>query len=150
MANTNRRWMNPPMVVDVTSPRSHKTSKITKIVQSIRFLLSMRFELYSPGSRREKLEWKEALTDQCLGFGPPPINHTRAADLCSFPTPILDEGNELDCSLVHSPRYFFVAQSPACAVMRRRKSAIMLRDAGRTQIATCLFAHLAWSAPSAT
>jgi len=32
--------MNPPKVYEVTSPNSHSTSKITKIVQSIVFLLS--------------------------------------------------------------------------------------------------------------
>jgi hypothetical protein len=122
--------MNPPIVVDVTSPRSHNTSKITKIVQSIRICLCRRFEFQSPGPRREKLEWEEALTDQCVGSGRP-INHTSAAVLCPFTTTILDDRNELVCSLVHSPRYFFVAQGLAYAVMRRRESAIMLRDAGR-------------------
>ncbi len=29
--------MNPPKVYDVTSPKSHITSKITKIVQSMAF-----------------------------------------------------------------------------------------------------------------
>ena len=35
--------MNPPMVYDVTSPRTHKTIKIRKIVQSILLLAFKNF-----------------------------------------------------------------------------------------------------------
>jgi hypothetical protein len=34
-ANTSRMWMNPPNVEEVATPKSHKTSKTTKIVQSM-------------------------------------------------------------------------------------------------------------------
>jgi hypothetical protein len=34
-ANTSRTWMNPPNVEEVATPKSHKTSKTTKIVQSM-------------------------------------------------------------------------------------------------------------------
>ena len=42
--------MNPPNVYEVTSPKSHSTSKITKIAQSLVFSLRNRFELLSPCS----------------------------------------------------------------------------------------------------
>src|SRR5512143_2151578 len=35
IAITRRTWMKPPSVYDVTIPRSHRTSRITKMVQSI-------------------------------------------------------------------------------------------------------------------
>jgi CRP/FNR family transcriptional regulator, cyclic AMP receptor protein len=35
MATINRMWMNPPIVYDVTTPRSHNTSKTIKSVESI-------------------------------------------------------------------------------------------------------------------
>jgi hypothetical protein len=34
IARTNKMWMNPPKVYEVTRPSSHKTSKTAKIVQS--------------------------------------------------------------------------------------------------------------------
>jgi hypothetical protein len=36
MANTNRRWMNPPIVVLVTSPSAHKTRRMIAMVVNIR------------------------------------------------------------------------------------------------------------------
>jgi CRP/FNR family transcriptional regulator, cyclic AMP receptor protein len=35
MATINRMWMNPPIVYDVTTPRSHNTSRTIKSVESI-------------------------------------------------------------------------------------------------------------------
>src|ERR1019366_9568584 len=37
-AITRRMWMKPPIVYDVTSPRSQRTIRITKMVQSVFFL----------------------------------------------------------------------------------------------------------------
>ncbi len=34
-AKTSKMWMNPPRVYALAIPRSHNTSKITKIVQSM-------------------------------------------------------------------------------------------------------------------
>jgi hypothetical protein len=103
--------MNPPIVVEVTSPRSHKTTKITKIVQSIRILLCMRFEFQSPGARREELEWEGALTDQCLASG---VSSTGRAPryFVRFPTTILDERNAFVCPLVLSLPIFLRSSRP--------------------------------------
>ena len=38
-ASTSKMWMNPPNVYALTTPSSQSTSRITNIVQSIRFLL---------------------------------------------------------------------------------------------------------------
>ena len=111
IANTNRRWMKPPIVVDVTSPRSHKTSKITKIVQSIRILLCLRFEFQSPGSRREELEWEGALTDQRLASGA--SSTTRAPKfLVRLRTSIVEEKNPFACPLVLIPPIFLRSSRP--------------------------------------
>jgi hypothetical protein len=34
-ATISRRWMNPPMVVEVTIPSAHKTSRMIKMVHSM-------------------------------------------------------------------------------------------------------------------
>src|SRR5450830_1487874 len=34
-ASTRRMWINPPIVYEVTIPRSHKTTRITAIVHNI-------------------------------------------------------------------------------------------------------------------
>ena len=39
-AMTSRIWINPPMVVDVTTPTSHNTIKMITIVDNIFFVLS--------------------------------------------------------------------------------------------------------------
>jgi hypothetical protein len=111
MANTNRMWMNPPIVVDVTSPSSHKTSKITKIVQSIRILLCLRFQFQSPGSRREELEWEGALSDQYLASG---FSSTTRAPrfFLRLPPTTLDERNAFVCPLVLSPPLFLRSSRP--------------------------------------
>src|ERR1700731_5361574 len=98
IANTNRRWMKPPIVVDVTSPRSHNTSRITKIVQRIRILLCLGFEFQSPASRREDREWEGALTDQRLASGA--SSTTRAPKfLVRLRTSIVEEKNPFACPL---------------------------------------------------
>lgn len=38
MAITSRMWIRPPMVYEVTTPKSHKITRTTQIVQSIKFL----------------------------------------------------------------------------------------------------------------
>jgi hypothetical protein len=49
--------MNPPSVYDVTTPRSHKTNKTTKIVQSIYALQSYKKQvLVAPASLASHLE----------------------------------------------------------------------------------------------
>src|ERR671932_2941347 len=51
---TSRRWIKPPRVYEDTRPRSHNTSKITKIVQSIGISFRRRGQGYSfSGLRRE-------------------------------------------------------------------------------------------------
>jgi hypothetical protein len=103
--------MKPPIVVDVTSPRSYKTSKTPKIVQSIRVLLCTLFELHSLGSRREELEWEGTLTDQKPWSWTP--STTRAPQFfVLFPTTMLDERNAIVCSLLHSPAIFLRSSRP--------------------------------------
>src|SRR5215831_10692480 len=34
-ASTSSRWMNPPIVYELTIPRTHSTSRITKIVHNM-------------------------------------------------------------------------------------------------------------------
>ena len=38
-ATANRTWMNPPKVFEVTNPKNHKPSRITKIVHNILIVL---------------------------------------------------------------------------------------------------------------
>src|ERR1035438_9986801 len=69
-ARTSRICTKPPRVYDVTSPKNHSTSRITKIVQSI-FLLSLaiksfRFVLSQPRVQTEKSAAREG---QCAPRG---------------------------------------------------------------------------------
>jgi hypothetical protein len=50
IASSSRMWMNPPKVYEETIPRSQSTIKITKIVQSMAFLLSY-FAKQSPSMK---------------------------------------------------------------------------------------------------
>src|SRR5579864_4182868 len=74
------------------------------------------------------------------------------SDLYCSPMTIMGERNALVCPLVHisgpGGRLCFANQALAYAVMRRRENTIMLRAAGRLQVAICPLAHQMRNAPS--
>jgi hypothetical protein len=58
IANTNKMWINPPSVYELTKPSSHKTNNTTATVQSMRFF-PLLFELVA--SDKPKQQGKERL-----------------------------------------------------------------------------------------
>lgn len=102
ITKTKKMWMNPPIVEDVTSPRSHKPSKITKIVQSIWALFLKQLKSMRLGLTDKFFGWKVLqLIGACIPRTHPTGTSRSSIYFCL--NNILGMINGGVCSLVHSP-----------------------------------------------
>src|SRR5579863_403437 len=72
---TSRMWMNPPSVYDETTPTSHRTRRMTKIVQSmlnLRSILTLPQTPFDVASSRQVVRCKPGEERKLAGGSAPP------------------------------------------------------------------------------